>query len=160
MENNASQFSSETSIPFVLKNSRELTSKNYSTNCNMFRKPYWNRSTLEFSVFEYHYDNFSQVHKNQDLSQLQKWLDKGLDPIAKAFSGRCFCLILGSGPKWRSNNFERTFWLPRILPKTNERIRRSRKNEFICSFFGEFEDTKSPFETMWPLVTIHSQTNS
>ena len=30
--------------------------------------------------------------------------------------------------------------------KTNEQIRRSSKNEFVRSFFGEFEDTKSPFE--------------
>ena len=36
--------------------------------------------------------------------------------------------------------------------KTNERIRRSRKNEFIRSVFEEFEDTKSPFEIIWPLA--------
>ena len=24
-------------------------------------------------------------------------------------------------------------------------------NEFVCSFLGEFVDTKSPFETDWPL---------
>ena len=36
--------------------------------------------------------------------------------------------------------------------KTNERIRRSSKNELVHSFLGEFEDTKSPFEIIWPLV--------
>ena len=39
--------------------------------------------------------------------------------------------------------------------KTNKRIRRSSKNEFIRSFFGEFEDTKSPFEIIWPLEVGH-----
>ena len=34
----------------------------------------------------------------------------------------------------------------------NEGIRRSSKNEFICSFIvlGKFEDTKSPFKIIWP----------
>ena len=71
-EYNAPQFSSETSRPFVIKSFLEIPSEKYSTDCTVFRKPYWNQSTLEFSAFEYHYNNFSRVHKNQDLSQLQK----------------------------------------------------------------------------------------
>ena len=36
--------------------------------------------------------------------------------------------------------------------KRNELIRRSSKNEFVCSFLGEFDDTKSLYEIIWPLV--------
>ena len=35
--------------------------------------------------------------------------------------------------------------------KTNQQIRRSSRSEFVRFFLGEFEDTKSPYEIIWPL---------
>ena len=38
------------------------------------------------------------------------------------------------------------FGVLKFSPKTNQQICRSSKNEFVCTFLGEFEDTKSSFE--------------
>ena len=52
-----------------------------------------------------------------------------------------------------SHNFEWTFGILEFSQKMNKRICRSSKNKFVCSFFlGEFEETKSPFKIMWPLI--------
>ena len=52
----------------------------------------------------------------------------------------------------RSDNFKRTFWCPRILPKqqTNEFVIVVKTNTFV-RFLGEFEDTQSTFVIIWPL---------
>ena len=49
-----------------------------------------------------------------------------------------------------SDNFERTFGVLEFSQKTNKQICRNSKNEF-APFLGEFEDTKSHFENIWPL---------
>ena len=50
----------------------------------------------------------------------------------------------------RSDNFKRTFWYPRILPKTNKQIHfstvRQKNPNSIVYFLEESEDTKTHFE--------------
>ena len=43
------------------------------------------------------------------------------------------------------------FAILEFFQKMNQWIHCSSKNEFVCSFFEEFEDSKSPFEIIWPL---------
>ena len=45
----------------------------------------------------------------------------------------------------KSDNFERTFWFPRILPKNEQCICLSSKNEFVCSFFGRIRGYQKSF---------------
>ena len=54
---------------------------------------------------------------------------------------------------YRSDNFERTFWYPRILPKnkwTNSFLLLKRIRSFV--FWENSRISKSTFEIIWPLV--------
>ena len=48
---------------------------------------------------------------------------------------------------------EGLFCVHEFSQKMNQQIRRISSNEFVC-FLGKFEDTKSPFEIIWPLVSV------
>ena len=46
---------------------------------------------------------------------------------------------------------KRLFCVFNFFQKMNKNTSHTSKNEFICSFLGESEDTKSCFEIIWPL---------